>query len=153
MLQPGRAFALAAIVFLALLGPLAPTLQSQSGHEISGMYEITSVTDLGTSVRLTVRISFTSHADGDLTVSSLALRPLVPNSRLPETPVGLLLRARANGDFTQDFTIPQREYQQWKKGAQPVLFLRLQMQDGSLLTRTIQLAPGLAVRTSPQGGN
>jgi len=153
MFKPGRAFALAAFVLFALLGLRASTARPQSGHEISGVYEITSAADLGTSERVTLHVYLTSHADADLSVSSLALRPLVPNSRLTETPADLLLRARASSDFTEDFTVSQREYQQWKKGAQPIIFLRLQTQDGSRLTRTIQLAPGLTVRTSPQGGN
>ncbi|PYT38538.1 MAG: hypothetical protein DMG45_23290 [Acidobacteria bacterium] len=103
------------------------------------MYKITQTTDLGTEVRVTMKIRLMNASDDRMFVTQVRLREFLPHGKATDEPVNVILEPHGSSEFTQEFTIAKQEYELWSRGARPHLGLKVQVAGGAETTITIPL--------------
>lgn len=135
---------LAVVVLLSTLA-LVPAGQATDGRDFAGFYEVSNVTDLGDTVRLTLTVRIFNYSDADLSGATITLQDsLQAATDYGSYPGSLSLADRESVRLTNEFTLPRTEYDRWQNGATPSL--RIQHSDGAgnAVQRMIELAAGLA---------
>ena len=126
-----------ALVSLFALGICSP--RGVAGQLVSGVYKITQTTDLGTEVRVTMKIRLMNASDDRMFVTQVRLREFLPHGKATDEPVNVILEPHGSSEFTQEFTIAKQEYELWSRGARPHLGLKVQVAGGAETTITIPL--------------
>jgi len=125
------------MVFLcAFVGRVA---QAAADQRVRGFYEVTQIVDLGSQVRVSLRLRLSNRGDDTLYIQGLTLRSFSPAPERQARSVSVLLRPHASEVTTQEFTISHSEYELWLRGVRPRLVLEMQSSDKNKLTEAIQL--------------
>ncbi len=108
---------------------------------ISGSYEVTQESALGSQVKVLVRFHLTNHGTGMLSLRRLLL------SDFSHPPAGaslaqpIALPSGVTEDTSQEFSIPRLQLNQWKKGVLPRAVLELESSTGVRTTLAIRIEP------------
>jgi hypothetical protein len=127
-------------LFLAIL--LLPLRAAPGdGRDFAGFYGVSNVTDLGAEVRVTLTLRIHNYSSSDVADAAFTLE----DSLLPDTSYGSITNVpiahRRSVGLSGDFTITRYEYDLWAYGAMPQLRITYTDASGSIVRRTIELAP------------
>lgn len=131
-----RYFPLIALFLCVFVGHVT---QATADQRVRGFYEVTQTVDLGSQVRVFLRLRLINRGDGTLFIQCLTLRSFSPAPERQAHSVSVLLRPHASEVMTQEFTISHSEYELWLRGVRPRLVLEMQSSDQNKLTEAIQL--------------
>jgi len=142
-LKPGREVLVAVVLLCSLT--LVPTGQATDGRDFAGFYEISNVTDLGGTVRVTLTVRVFNYSDADVTSATVTLQDsLQADTDYGSYPVPISIANRESARLSTDFTIPRTEYDRWQNGGTPPLRIQYSDSVGNTVQRMIELAAGLA---------
>jgi hypothetical protein len=139
----GTAKRIGTLAACLLLCALASAALPAGGNEISGKYSVQQTTDRGADIAVTIHITLTSSSDSALDCTGASLRSLLSGNS-QELAATFTLPANGNANFSATVTISQAEYKLWQGGERPLLVLKLKMQDGAQITRTVALSPAVS---------
>lgn len=128
---------LAFVVFTVCLVQTAPAKQ---GRGLSGIYQISSVTETSRGVHLTISLTLRNNSGADISDSGVILLTSEPDPSALGTFSGMkILSNNESVTMSQTFTVPKEEYEGWEKGRNPALKLLVQDSNGALMTEGIDL--------------
>jgi hypothetical protein len=114
--------------------------RAAGGTEVYGTYSIANVTDLGTEMRVTLRIRLTNNTKVGLSVTRVGLRMLGAGHPQSDVAASLPLAPRETASLDQDFTLSREAYSRWRKNTVIPLAVTYDSGGGRAITRTIALA-------------
>lgn len=131
------------VVSLILAVVVIPLLAVQGdGRDFAGLYAVTSVTDLGEQVRLTLNLRVHNDSGADVIDATVSLEhPLLQT--VYGSSSGVSIAAGESARFSGTFILPRHEYDYWEKGGVPHLLIGYPDANGNPVQRTIEVAPGL----------
>lgn len=125
-------------VFILLVSCL--DIASAANPQITGSYQVVQKTDLGSQVKVLVRLELTSHGQASVSVVGFLIsdfaHPAVGGRQTP----AITLRPGASTELTQELVIPRTEFEQWQRGVRPRVLLKLQSSTGTTFTQVIRLS-------------
>jgi hypothetical protein len=127
------ALALVVALFLAVPG------LATNAHELSGSYIVFGKTEVGSHVRVQMRIRLVNHSLDRISVLKITFHSFLPPSKPQGAAVSMALEPHRAGQLTQELNITRQEYELWRKGAHPRLALEIQRSDGTRRTDAIEL--------------
>jgi len=140
---------LIAMACLMVLGFLYPQpAHSASGKELSGTYVILKASSAGENVLVTMRVQLLNHTDAELTVQSATVMGMHRADQTKDGPEQqtagpISLERYGIAEFEVQVTIDRREFESWRQGQRPGLYVTYQTADGETVHRTIPLRMGL----------
>ena len=114
---------------LLLLTVIAHAFPTAGDQAVKGSYWVIGTTDLGTEVRVNLRIRLFNAGEDRLFITGLGLADPLHRVRGSESK-SLILEPHNPSSFTQEFTVSTREYDLWQKGHRPQLLLKIQLAGG-----------------------
>jgi hypothetical protein len=119
---------------------------AKNGRDFAGVYNVSSVVEQGDQMLLTFQVHLFNYSDADLKQVVVTLRASHPASVLAKFRPVKLWRNRAEVRLSQQIVIPRHEFELWKKGTQPALFVVYNDANGQRWERFAQVMnrPGLA---------
>lgn len=135
-------FSRAGIVALfALLTLFAAAAVAKDGRDFAGHYSLTTVTEKGDQVELTLALQLYNYSGADLKQAVVTVHAphAVPGMVATFAPIKLW---RNDGDVIvrQQLTIPRAEYLRWSTRVQPPVFIGYTDENGHSLERFAQLS-------------
>jgi hypothetical protein len=130
-------FATAALctVLLAMHVPV----RASGGRDFAGFYELTNVTTIGDEARVTFSARVFNYSDTDVVGATVILRgPGAPEGTYAAFH-GVTFSDKESVLLRQDITIPQRQYEQWRKGEIPMLLVEFQDLTGASQSKLVEL--------------
>lgn len=128
------------LITIFLLFGLGALQAATDAAPISGSYQVISKTDLGSHMKVLVRLEFTNHGQGALVLQEVLLSDFAhPSTGSPHTS-SITLRPGIPEKTTQEFVIPRAEFEQWLRGVSPRVILQLQTATGVRTTNVVRLA-------------
>ena len=141
--KPGRNILAVVVLMFALT--LVPVGQATDGRDFAGFYEVSNVTDLGDTVRLTLAVRIFNYSDADVTNATVTLQDsLQADTDYGSYPGPTSIANCESARFSTDFTVPRAEYERWQNGGTPPLRIQYSDSVGSAVQRMIELAAGPA---------
>jgi hypothetical protein len=140
------------VLFVVLALTLASLAEAGDGRQFIGRYQITNVSEEGTSVHLTMRLQVFNYSGHDIRQGAVALY----TSDLRSEPIGgftpiKLFRSTRSADITQEFTIPVKEYKRWQEGGvRPALFFLFNDASGKTLKRSVTVSRAILPNSTAQ---
>jgi hypothetical protein len=124
-----RSSALILLILAELLASVVQPLHGGDKPAILAFYQIDQVTDLGTDVRVSLRLRLMNQSDDVLLIDHIALQTFIPgpNGKGQGCSTSTELGAHGSETLTQDFTISRAEYEVWQRGIRPRLALNIQV--------------------------
>ncbi len=141
--RPGSRWFAGIVVCLLLCAAL--TSLATDGRDFAGFYDVSNVTDLGDTVRVTLTVRVLNYSDADVSGATVTLQ----DSFLIDTDYGtfpgtISIPDRDSVRISANFTVSRAEYDSWQSGGTPRLRVDYQNNSGNAVRRTIELAEGLA---------
>ena len=131
---------LRAVAGLALCLGFASTPVWCAQHSgIQGSYAVRNESRSGNQVQLTLDISLSNGSDADLASARLVLRDSILFMKSYGAFAPVSIKAGTAASLSGAFKIPSREYELWKKGRQPNLFLQFGDSGGNGIGQRIVL--------------
>jgi hypothetical protein len=126
-----------------LLATLLLTTMSalaSDGRDFAGFYNLHHAKIQGDRVQLTLNLQVHNWSNADVRHAVIALRQNTGLDLVGTTKPIVLLRSHDRVNLSQQFTVSRREYELWRQGAQPTVFI-IYSAKGKSWERYIQLAP------------
>ena len=114
-------------------------LPGLAGQIVSGVYKVTQTAELGMQMRVTMQIRLTNASEDRILVTQARLRGFLHAGRGEDKTAQVTLEPHSSAEFTQEFTIAKQEFDQWRKGAQPHLGLKMRVAGAAETEVTIPL--------------
>jgi hypothetical protein len=129
-----------AVIFAFVLLPFSP-VRATDGRDFAGFYEVTNVTDLGDTVRLTLTVRVYNYSDADVSGATVTLQdPSLVGNDYGSYPGTVSIADRESARLSAEFTISRAEYDRWQEGATPSLRIDYTDSAGNAIRRMIELA-------------
>ena len=122
-----------------LLASFVAWTASGAGASISGTYEITEKTDVGSLVKVVVQFHLTNHEASAVSLQGMELSDFAYPHANGTQAAPVTLRPGATQDISREFVIPRAEYDQWKRGLRPRVILTLQTATGTKMNEALRL--------------
>jgi len=132
----GAAWILCAAV---LVLQFAPLLRASGGRHFAGFYDLTNVTSLGDEVRLTFAARIFNYSDSDVVSATVTLKGPGEPGGAYATFYGITFRDKESVRVSQTITVPQQQYEQWRKGQSPLLGIEFQDLSGAAQSTLVEL--------------
>jgi hypothetical protein len=137
--QPPRASLMASAVLLCLaFGPGAP-LAAKDGRDFAGSYDLTNVEQQGGTYQFTFRVRVFNYSDGEVTNATLFLQDSVQPGKTYAVFAGISLADRESVTLKRSITVPQREFESWRRGLPPRLEAQYRDAEGKSVRRKVEL--------------
>lgn len=124
---------------MLLLSVFVAGTANAAGISISGSYEIVDKTDLGSQVKVVVRLHLTNRDQTAVSCRGVLLSDFAYRHTGNSHTSPVTVRPGASQEILQEFVIPRSEYDQWQKGLRPRVILDLQTATGTNLTQAVRL--------------
>jgi hypothetical protein len=128
----------------ALLGTLLfstiPTF-AKNGRDFIGFYNVSHATRQGNDIHITLNLKFQNLSSSTVRQAVVTLRQHTGMELVGRTAPIKLLRNHDSAKVSQRFTVSRTEYETWRQGSQPTVFITYRDAHGTQLERYIQLAP------------
>jgi hypothetical protein len=115
----------------------APINQSR---DFAGFYKELSVTDLGASVRVSLKFKVFNYSGADVSGATVRMPNRIKINESHGSIANVSILDRQGVVLTGDFTVPRREHEQWRKGPPPFLLIEYRNAAGTDVRRMIELA-------------
>ncbi len=92
---------------------------AKDGRDFAGFYDLASITDLGDQVRFDFKLQVFNYSGTDLSNATITLRDSLPPGSVYATFGNVSMASNESVTQSQTVTVPKREYEQWRQGAQP----------------------------------
>ena len=92
---------------------------------VSGSYEVLQKTALGSQTQIRIRIHLVNHGPHELSIQRLTLWDSSHPEKGGSIACAVALPAHNSAETTQEFTIPQSEFQMWQRGLRPRFILQI----------------------------
>jgi len=129
----------------ALLGTLLfstiPTF-AKNGRDFIGFYNVSHVTRQGNDMHLTLNLKVQNFSNSTVRQAVIVLRQNTGLNFVGQTGSIKLLPDHASAKVSQQFTVSRTEYETWRQGSQPTVFITYRNAHGAQVQQYIQLAPG-----------
>jgi hypothetical protein len=122
-----------------LLLAFGPSVANAANFPISGSYEVVGKTNVGSQAKVLLRLRFTNHGQAPLYLQKILLRDFAQPPSAPSGLVSIRLNSGNAEETTQEFVVPRRQFDQWRRGALPRVVLNLQTAAGTRITQAILL--------------
>jgi hypothetical protein len=122
---PRRIVTYACLSLLLLVTVIAHAISAVGNQEVKGSYWVIETTDLGSDVRVNLRIRLFNASEDRLFITGLGLADALRRVRGSESK-SLILEPHNTSSFIQEFTVSSREYSLWQNGHRPQLSLKIQ---------------------------
>jgi hypothetical protein len=135
------------VCIAALLATLLLTTVSalaKDGRDFVGFYNFSHARSQGDGVRVTLNLQVQNLSASDVKGAVISLRQNTGLVNVGESKPIKLLRDHGSAKVSQRFTVSRTEYEVWRQGTQPTVFIVYRDAHGKWLERYIQLAPGHA---------
>jgi hypothetical protein len=120
---------------------------AKDGHDFSGIYSVTQVTEQQDEMVVSLSLQLFNHSDSDIQKAVVVLRPTLPSpDAIGNFRTVKLWRNRGEVRLTQEFTISRLEYDRWQQNGQPQLFVSYRDASGNQWERFVQVAPRGAIK-------
>jgi hypothetical protein len=130
---------MAMVAGLVLLAPINPG-RATDGRDFAGFYEVSNVTDLGDTVRVTLTVRVRNYSDADVSGATVTLQDSVDFAKdYGAYPESLSVANRESARLSGEFTLSREEYGRWQDGNAPTMRIDYQDADGNHLRRMIEL--------------
>jgi len=139
----------AALVFAALTWT---GLARANGRDFSGSCRVSDVSVSGEAASLTLTLRLFNHSSADVSNATVVLRDVMIPTRNYGTISNVNVPAGRAVQFSGTFQVPQREYQSWQQGRQPLLMIEYTDAVGNKVRRPIEIVPGHVRPNMPPGG-
>ncbi len=106
---------------------------------MSGSYEVVGKTNVGTQAKVLLRLHFTNHGQAPLHLQKILLRDFAQPPSAPNGRVSITLNSGNTEETTQEFVVPRRQFDQWRRGMLPRVVLNLQTAAGARITQAVRL--------------
>jgi len=113
-----------------------------NGRDFSGSYQVSDVSVSGDTASLTLTLRLFNHSSADISNATVVLRDMIIPSRNYGTFSNVSVPAGQAVQLSGTFQVPQREYQSWQQGRQPLLMIEFADAAGNKVRRPIEVAPG-----------
>ena len=132
------------LVTAVLLLPIAGL--AKEGRDFAGFYNVSNVVEQGDQMVFTLQVNLFNHSDADLKQAVVTLRASHPAAALAQFQPVKLWRNHGEVKLSQQVVIPRHEFELWKKGTQPALFVVYHDANGQRWERFAQVSnrPGPA---------
>jgi len=140
------------VLFVVLVLALASLAAAGDARQFIGRYQITNVSEEGSSVHLTMRLEVFNYSGHDIRQGAVALY----TSELRSDAIGgfmpiKLFKNTRSADITQEFTIPAKEYKRWQEGGvRPALFFLFNDASGKTLKRSVTVSRAILPKSTAQ---
>ena len=131
----------------ALLGTLllsTVTTFAKDGRDFIGFYNVSHVTRQGNDMHLTLNLKVQNFSNAAVRNAVITLRQNSAITLVGQSAPIKSLPNHASVKISQDFTVSRTEYETWRQGNQPAVFIIYRNAHGTQLEHFIQLAPGHA---------
>jgi hypothetical protein len=135
------------VLLLAAAVLLLPTAGlAKNGRDFAGVYNVSNVVEQGDQIVLTLQVRLFNYSDVDLKQAVVTLRVSHPAPLRSQFQPVKLWRNRTEVKLAQQVVIPRREFELWRRGTQPSLFVVYNDAKGQRWERFAQLSqrPGMA---------
>jgi hypothetical protein len=106
---------------------------------ISGSYKVVGKTNVGSQAKVLLRLHFTNHGQAPLYLQEILLRDFAQPPSASKGRVSITLNSGNAEETTQEFVVPRRQFDQWRRGVLPRVVLKLQTATGARITQAIRL--------------
>jgi len=110
---------------VAALFALAQLASASNAPALSGTYQVTQKTNVGSQTQIRMRIHLVNRGPNNLSIRTMTLWDFSHPDKGGTHACALMLRAHASADTTQEFTIRRPEFESWRKGLRPRLVLEM----------------------------
>jgi hypothetical protein len=129
----------AAVLASLILSLSAYAASGKNGRDFAGFYTVSNVVDQGNQTMLTLRVQLFNQSDADVKQATLTLRES-PGSEIGAFQPLKLWRNHGEVRLAQQFVIPKREFEKWRKGSQPALMVVYHDAQGQRFDRFVQMS-------------
>ena len=127
------------ILVAALFVALAAGSANAANLPITGSYEVVTKTNAGSQAKVVLRIHLTNHSQAPLYLDAIVLRDLAQAASATPGHLAVMLSSGNTEQVTQEFVIPRREFDQWRRGTLPRFVLNLKTVHGTRIRQAIRL--------------
>lgn len=113
-------------VMAALFALGAQSAPAKSFPLVSGSYEVVQKVGLGSQSHIKIRIYLVNHGSSELSIQKMTLWDFSHPDKAGTSACAVTLGAHASANTTQEFTVPQSEYQLWQSGLRPRFVLQME---------------------------
>ncbi|HTZ45973.1 MAG TPA: hypothetical protein VMH20_00170 [Verrucomicrobiae bacterium] len=111
---------------------------SAANPAITGSYQVIQTTDLGSQIKVTLRLELASHGQTPVNVVGLLICDFAHAAVGGRQTAAITLRPGISTELTQQVIIPRAEYEQWQRGVRPRVLLKLQGSAGVSFTQVVR---------------
>ena len=129
---------------LAILLLSTVTAFAKDGRDFVGFYNLAHPIQQGHNMRVTLNLQVNNLSAAAVKQAVITLRQNTGHELVGQSSPIKLLRDRGTVKVSTRFTVSRTEYELWKQGTQPTVFIVYKDAHGTSWERYIQLAPGSA---------
>jgi hypothetical protein len=121
----------------------AANVTANEGRDFAGFYKELSATDLGDTVRVSLRFKVFNYSGADVGGATVRLANRMRPNESHGSIANVSIADRQSVVLTGDFTVSRREHEQWRKGPSPFLMIEYRNGQGADVRRMIELLRSL----------